>query len=79
MSVYYARPSRHSPFHDLRDALRSFQDSPMFQLSRNLDGAYSEVARPALDWHETEKAFEIKADVPGIPKEDIKLSSVHEL
>jgi HSP20 family molecular chaperone IbpA len=75
MSLYYMkRPAAYSPFHELRDAMRSFQDSPLFQLSRNIDSAFSDVARPSLDFHENDKTFEIKADVPGMPKEALKLT-----
>jgi HSP20 family protein len=50
-----------------------FQDffAPMAQGSRMLDDGMSV---PRLDVNETEKTFEIHAELPGVKKEDIKVS-----
>jgi HSP20 family protein len=50
-----------------------FQDffAPLAQGSHMLDDGMS---LPRLDVHETEKTFEVQAELPGVKKEDIKVS-----
>jgi HSP20 family protein len=50
-----------------------FQDflAPLAQGGRRLDDG---LAMPRLDLSETEKTFEVQAELPGVNKEDIKVS-----
>jgi HSP20 family protein len=50
-----------------------FQDflTPLVQGARRLDEGLS---MPRLDLSETEKTFEVQAELPGVNKEDIKVS-----
>jgi HSP20 family protein len=50
-----------------------FQDflTPLVQGARRLDDGLS---MPRLDLSETEKTFEVQAELPGVNKEDIKVS-----
>ena len=50
-----------------------FQDflAPLVQGGRRLDDG---LAMPRLDVSETEKTFEVQAELPGVKKEDIKVS-----
>lgn len=59
--------ARTDPFREIEDFLRDFS---FFPSVRGADPG----ARIRLDLSETEQAYRIRADIPGVKKEDIKVS-----
>ena len=57
---------------DLRDEIDRLFESPLAELARstNLLGGWT----PAVDVHEQKESFIVKAELPGMKKEDIALS-----
>jgi HSP20 family protein len=68
--------TRFQPFRDLvnTDPFREFEDMfrdfRLFPALRGLDGG----ARIRMDISETDQAYRVTADIPGVKKEDIKIS-----
>jgi HSP20 family protein len=68
--------TRFHPFRDLvrtdplRDVEEFFRDMRMFPTMRGMDVE----PRIRMDISETEQAYTIKADIPGVKKEDIKVA-----
>jgi len=61
----FAELARFDPFHDFEQAYR---------LSRALVRGVPEAPEIKMDVSEDEKSFRIKAEMPGVRKEDIKVS-----
>ena len=59
--------ARFDPFRDMNDYFKGFMLRPVFQ------GLEAE-AEIKLEISETDKAYTVKADVPGVKKEDIQVS-----
>lgn len=62
--------SRWEPFREMEDIVREF--SPMFR--RSLPQAASESWRPIANISETEREYLIKAELPEVKKEDVKIT-----
>ncbi|HEX7480518.1 MAG TPA: Hsp20/alpha crystallin family protein [Polyangiales bacterium] len=63
------------PFRELQEMSDRF--NRMFQLGTNKEGEQSLMAfdwAPAVNISETEKAFVVKADLPEVKKEDVKIT-----
>jgi len=58
---------RFEPFHSLDNFFKDFQWQPML---RNLEAE----PRIKMDVAETDKAYTVKAEIPGVKKEDIKVT-----
>ena len=63
----FGEMARFDPFRDMNDYFKGFMLRPVFQ---GLD-AEPEIK---LEISETDKAYTVKADVPGVKKEDIQVS-----
>ena len=63
----FSEMTRFDPFNDVNDYLKGFMLRPVF---RGLE-AEPEIK---LEISETDKAYTVKADVPGVKKEDIQVS-----
>lgn len=63
----FSEISRFEPFRGIEEFLHDF---PLRSVMRGME----DIPRMRLDVSETEKTYEIKADIPGMKKEDIKVS-----
>ncbi len=63
----FGEMARFDPFRDMNDYFKGFMLRPVFQ---NME-AEPEIK---LEISETDKAYTVKADVPGVKKEDIQVS-----
>ena len=59
---------------DLQSDLNRFFDSSLFNLSHNQQGAYRESWLPSTDIHDSVDQLIIKADLPGMEKDDIEVT-----
>jgi len=64
--------TRWEPFREMEDALRHY--SPLFARSLRRDGGEGTQWSPVANVTETEKEFLIKAELPEVKKEDIKVT-----
>ena len=66
--------TRFDPFGDLArfDPLRDLESA--FRLPRNFWRSMPDAPEIKMDVSEDEKAFRVKAEIPGVKKEDIKVS-----
>jgi HSP20 family protein len=69
-----ANVTRFNPFGDLvrLDPFREFE--PMFRFPRSVWRNLPEAPEIKMDVTEDEKAYRVKAEIPGVKKEDIKVS-----
>ena len=69
-----ANLTRFNPFSEIArfDPFRDFDD--VFQLPRSLMRAMPEEPHIKMDVSEDDKAYRVKAEIPGVHKEDIKVS-----
>lgn len=69
-----ANLARFNPFGELArfDPFREFDD--MFRLPRSLLRNMPEEPQIKMDVSEDDKAFHVKAEIPGVQKDDIKVS-----
>ena len=69
-----ANLARLNPFGELArfDPFREFDD--MFRLPRSLLRGMPEEPQIKMDVSEDDKAFHVKAEIPGVHKDDIKIS-----
>jgi HSP20 family protein len=61
---------RVDPFRSMDDLFRDFAMMPSLRGA----GAIDTMGRIRMDVSETDKSYEIKADIPGVKKEDIKVA-----
>ncbi len=71
MSLLPKKTRGHSPFSVFDDGFNSLMDD--FLLPRRAVGVDQRLV-PRIDVKETETAFQVKADLPGMKKEDIELT-----
>ena len=69
-----ANLTRFNPFGELArfDPFREFDD--MFRLPRSLVRSMPDEPQIKMDVSEDDKAFHVKAEIPGVQKDDIKVS-----
>jgi HSP20 family protein len=60
--------ARLDPFTDIDEIFRDFFGSPVLQRGRDV------ASRIRVDITETDQAYQIKAEIPGVNKDDIKVS-----
>ena len=60
--------ARFDPFTDIDEMFRDFFAAPVLQRGRDV------APRIRVDITETDQAYQIKAEIPGVNKDDIKVS-----
>ena len=61
-------------FEDMTDRLARFLNQPSLRRTVDDDGAFFADWAPAVDVQETDKEYIVKADLPDVRKEDVKVA-----
>ncbi len=72
MSLFPKKVTRHSPFDFFDDRFGDLFEGFFLPVRTSGEGEFKSLS-PRIDINETDSAFEIKADMPGMKKEDIEV------